>query len=81
MHLLIRAATLAAGGRLHFVIDGKKSPSIRIPNTGGGQAWTTADMGAYLFARGSYHNTVSLVWDTPGISVNWWRVQAAKNVH
>lgn len=80
VHLLVRAATLAAGGRLHFVIDGKPYPPVRVPNTGSGQTWTTVDMGAYTFARRSYH-TVLLVWDMPNISVNWWRVQAVKNVH
>ncbi len=73
LHLLVRAAS-ASAGRMHFVVDGKTYPSVHIPKTGGGQAWKTVDMGAYTFALRSYH-TVSLVWDTPGVSVNWWQVQ------
>ncbi len=79
VHLVVRAATTAAGGKLHFVIDGKPRPAVSIPSTGGRQSWRTVDMGAYVFTHGSYH-TVSLVWDTPGVSLNWWQVQAAKNV-
>ncbi len=78
MHLAVRAAA-AQGGRLHFVVDGKKFPAVRVPSTGGGQGWTTVDMGAYSFAPKTYH-TVSLVWDTPNVSVNWWQVQAVKDV-
>ncbi len=80
VHLLVRVATTAVGGKMHFVIDGKTYPSARVPNTGGGQSWTTIDTGAYKFAPRSDH-TVSLVWDTPNISVNWWQVRTAKNVH
>ena len=77
VHLLVRAAADSAGGRMHFVIDGVAHSSVRVPKTGGGQTWTTVDMGAYSFAYSSYH-TVSLVWDTSGISVNWWQVQTAQ---
>lgn len=81
VHLTVRAATTEPhGGSLHLIVDGKKSPSARIPGTGGRQTWTTVDMGAFVFAPGSSH-TVSLVWDTPNISVNWWQVQTGKNVH
>lgn len=80
VHLLVRAATTAAGGKLHFVIDGKTYPSAHIPSAGSGRSWTTVDTGAYTFARRSDH-TISLVWDTPNISVNWWQVEAVKNVH
>ncbi len=74
VHLLVRAAAPAKGGRMHFVIDGVAHPSAAVPKTGGAQAWGTADLGAYTFARGSYH-TVTLVWDSPGVSVNWWQVR------
>ena len=77
VHLLVRVATPAAKGRLHFVIDGAVHPSVRLPKTGGPQRWATVDIGAYRFAPHSYH-TVSLVWDTPGVSVNWWQVQTGK---
>ena len=77
VHLLVRVATPAAKGRLHFVIDGAVHPSISLPKTGGHQLWATVDMGAYRLAPHSYH-TVSLVWDTPGVSVNWWQVQTGK---
>ena len=77
MYLRVRAASPSAGHNLHFVIDGVKYPSVAIPKTGGGQIWTTVDMGAYRFAFNSYH-TVSLVWDTSGVSVNWWQVQTVK---
>ena len=74
VHLLVRAATMLSGRRLHFVIDDVKHPAVTLPKTGGGQIWTTVDMGTYMFADNSYH-TVSLVWDTDGVSVNWWQVQ------
>jgi hypothetical protein len=76
VHLLVRAAS-ASGGRLHFVIDGVRHPAVRVSKTGGGQIWATIDLGAYTFAPRTYH-TISLVWDTPGVSVNWWQVQAGK---
>ena len=62
---------------MHFVIDGVKYPAVAIPKTGGGQTWATVDMGAYFFAFNSYH-TVSLVWDTGGVSVNWWQVRTVQ---
>ena len=74
VHLKVRAASVT-GGRLHFIIDGVAHPAVRIPRTGSGQAWLTVDLGAYTFALRSYH-TVSLVWDTPGVSVNWWQAQS-----
>ena len=74
VHLQVRAATAAASGRLHFVIDGVARPPVAVPKTGGAQRWTTVDLGVFKFARGSYH-TVSLVTDTPGISLNWWQVR------
>lgn len=77
VHLLVRAATVLKGRKMHFVIDGVKYRSVAIPNTGGGQTWTTVDMGAYTFAFNSYH-TVSLVCDTNDTSVNWWQVQTTK---
>ena len=77
VHLQVRVATLAAKSRLHFVIDGVIYPSVVLPKTGGDQIWTTADKGAYIFAPKSYH-TVLLVWETSGVSVNWWQVQTGK---
>lgn len=74
VHLLVRAATAAAGRKMHFVIDGVTYPAVKIPKTGGEQIWTTVDMGTYSFGHNTYH-TLSLVWDTSGINVNWWRVQ------
>lgn len=74
VRLLVRVAAGSAGRRLHFVIDGLARSSVKIPNTGGNQSWATVDMGKYIFAYHSYHS-VSLVWDTPGVSVNWWQMQ------
>lgn len=71
--LTVRAASVS-GGKLHCVIDGKTWPAVRVPQTGGGQKWETVTLGAYTFPRGSTH-TVSLVWDTPGISVNYWQAR------
>ena len=47
---------------------------MTVPKTGGGQNWTTVDMGLFKFPYDSTH-AVSLVWDTAGVSVNWWQVQ------
>lgn len=74
VHLQVRAATSSAGHKLHLVIDGAASAPVMIPKTGGGQNWTTVDMGAFKFPYDSTH-TVSLVWDTAGVSVNWWQVR------
>ena len=74
VRLKIRAASAASGGKMHFVIDGIRRAAIRVPRTGGGQKWATVDMGLYTFAYNSTHD-VSLVWDTGGVSVNWWRVK------
>jgi hypothetical protein len=76
VHLQVRAATTATGGRMHFVIDGVAHPPVSVPNTGGGQKWTTVDLGKYTFAHNSRH-TVILVMDTKGISINWWQVRTA----
>lgn len=69
-------ARVSSGGRgkMHVVIDGVARPSVAVPNTGGGQHWTTVDLGVFTFPRGSYHS-VSLALDTRGISVNWWQTQ------
>ena len=59
---------------MHFVIDGISHPAVSIPKTGGGQTWATVDMGIYSFAYNSTHD-VSLVWNTGGVSANWWQVK------
>ncbi len=74
VHLLVRLATVTSGGKLHFVVDGKAHAPVAVPKTGGGQQWATVDAGAFAFAHQSYH-AVSLVCDTPGISLNWWQVR------
>ena len=73
VRLMVRVATKAAG-RMHFVIDGVTCPPVSIPNTGGGQTWVTVDAGKHVFGYNSYH-AVSLVFDTPAISINWWQAQ------
>lgn len=55
---------------MHCVVDGTARPAVPVPKTGGGQAWTTVSLGVYTVPRSSTH-AVSLVWDTPGISVNY----------
>ena len=74
VHLQVRVATAAAGGRMHFVIDGVAQPPFAVPETGGGQKWATVEAGEWTFAQGSNH-TVALVMDTGGVSVNWWQLR------
>ena len=74
VRLQVRAASVTSGGKMHFVIDGISHPAVSIPKTGGRQTWATVDMGIYSFAYNSTHD-VSLVWNTGGVSVNWWQVK------
>lgn len=74
--LSVRVA-LVRGGKMHCVVDGVARPAVRVPKTGGEQKWATVSLGAYTFPRNSYHS-VSLVWDTPGVSVNYWRAITTK---
>jgi len=77
VHLQVRVASTNNNGRIHFVIDGKNYPKLKIPDTGGNQTWLTVDSGkAFKFARNGLH-TVKLVCDTGGFSINYWRYQDA----
>lgn len=75
VRLQVRVAAVRSG-KMHFVIDGVAFPPAAVPRTGGEQVWATVDLGRHTFPRRSYH-TVALVWDTPGINVNWWQAVAA----
>jgi Domain of unknown function (DUF5010)/DUF5010 C-terminal domain len=73
IHLQVRIASANDNCQLHFVIDGKNYPKMKMPNTGGNQIWTTVDSGkTFHFAKNSTH-TVKLVCDTGGFSINYWQ--------
>jgi Domain of unknown function (DUF5010)/DUF5010 C-terminal domain len=77
VHLQVRVAGTNNNGKLHFVIDGKNYPTMKIPNTGGNQTWTTVDSGkGFRFSKNSRH-TVRLVCDTGGFNINYWQYQDA----
>ena len=76
LRLQARVASTNATGRLHFVIDGKSQPALKVPNTGGEQTWTTIDSGKTIeLPRNSIH-TVRLVCDAGGFNINYWQYQA-----
>jgi fibronectin type 3 domain-containing protein len=75
-HFLIRVATPNSGCTAHLVIDGVAQPSQTLPNTGGWQAWTTYDFGAYGTYASSYH-TIRIVFDNGGVNFTWWLLASA----
>ena len=60
IHLQVRVASINKNGELHFVIDGKSYPKMKVPDTGGGQTWTTIESAkTFAFPRGGRTPSVS----------------------
>jgi len=69
----VRVASANKSGELHFVIDGRSYPEMKVADTGGHQTWATIESAkTFAFPRGSIH-TVRLFCDSGGVNINYWQ--------
>lgn len=77
VHLQVRVATTQPHRRLHVVLDGKPALAVTLPMTSGKPQWQAVDLGQFTFPYRSTH-TVTLVCDTGGVNIAWWRVRTVQ---
>lgn len=71
-----RVASEGSGGAFHLEINGGNvTGTVSVPDTGGGQTWTTLDAGTCMVGGGA--NTIRLVSTGTGFNLDWIRFTPA----